>query len=131
MDIASHYGKIRQLLGLALVLYALSAVFHYTQSQRFGDNQDGVRDFSRSLNQQLQIRSGSVVASANMDPWVARTLSRLAVRLPEDQLVGYRYRDNALQVKTRGPDHLVDVRDIVRYAPVRKAEDGWYHIRFE
>ena len=131
MDIASHYGKIRQLLGLALVLYALSAVFHYTQSQRFGDSQDGVRDFSRSLNQQLQIKSGSVVASANMDPWVARTVSRLAVRLPEGQLVGYRYRDNALQVKTRGPDHLVDVRDIVRYAPVRKAEDGWYHIRFE
>ena len=131
MNIARHYWKTRQLLGLALVLYALSALFHYSQSLRFGDSQDGVREFSRSLNQQLRNKSGAVVASANIDPWVARTVSRLAVRLPENQLVGYRYRDNALEVKTLGPDALVDVRDIVTYAPVRKAEDGWYHIRFE
>ncbi len=131
MDIASRYSQIRQLLGLILVVYALSALFHYSQSQNFGDSQNSAKEFSRALNQQLRVKSGAVVASANIDPWVGATLGRLAVRLPEGQLQGYRYRDNVLQVKTRGPESLVDVRDIVTYAPVEKKADGWYHIRFE
>ncbi len=120
----SAYYIIIVVFIISVGLFALSVNYKTSYTTLLIEKRDAKREFVITLSNELRRKAGVVISKNNFDPILPNTILRVMLRTPENYIASYKYSGN-LVINAAQSGNVIDLRDIIRYAPVQKVQNSW------
>ena len=118
------------LFTVALFAYVFSAWNNLYNVDLFDQSKQEYATFQSSLNQQLRLKAGALIASNNLSPLLDKTLLRIVLGLSQEQIRGYRYTiENGFEVNVLDGNSVILLSDVVNYVDLTPTEgSSWVRV---